>query len=142
MDDIGISNKNGGGTLLPYIHFPPSFYPVSNAISADKWPRYPGGDERLLQDRSEIVVNQIDYLGGATRGFAYCYVAPGSVMHGDLATLLDRQVKLTAKVDGQEIAGGAKSWRNAGFNLHSFFERDEYYFTVFELSIESTRGDV
>jgi hypothetical protein len=142
MDDIGISNKDGGGTLLPFIRFPPSLYPVSNAISADKWPRYPGGDVRLLPDRAEIVVNQVDYLNGTTRGLAYCDVAPGSVIHGDLAEALDRQVKLTAKVDGQEIAGGAKSWRGAGFNLRSFFERDEYYFTVFELSIESTRGDV
>jgi hypothetical protein len=122
--------------------YPPPFYPVSSTISADKWASYPGSNAELLAGRSEIVVNQIDYLDEKTRGFAYCYADPGSFVGGELAERLYRDVDLLARVDDQRIAGGAKSWRNAGSNLHSFFERDEYFFTVFELYIDSVRGDV
>jgi hypothetical protein len=141
IDDAGIANRGGGG-MLGSRRYPSSFYPVANAISADKWSSYPGGDASLIARGSEIVVNQIDFLNGAARGFAYCYADPGFVIHGALANRLDRDVGLIAQVDGVQIAGGAKSWRNTSSNLHSFFDRDEYYFTAFEIYIDSVRGDV
>jgi hypothetical protein len=141
MGDQGVANRHGSGTIRPE-GYAPSFYPVSNGISANKWQTRPGGDASLLANVSEVIVNQVDMLNGATRGFAYCYADPGLVIHGPLAERLDREIDLVRRVDDEPIYGGAKSWRGTSFNLHSFFERDEYYFRALEFFIDSVRGDV
>lgn len=141
MDAQGIANRDGGGTLRSG-KYPPSFYPVSSEISADKWERYPGSDSKLIADRREVIVNQVDFLESQARGFAYCYADPGFVMDGELANLLSRNIDLVARVDDRAVAGGARGWRNASSNLNGFFERDEYVFVVFQIDIQSVRGDV
>jgi hypothetical protein len=141
MDDQGVANRKGGG-MIQRKRYPPSFYPVSSTISADKWSSYPGARADLIPEAKGLVVNQIDFTDEATRGFGYCYVDPGYVIHGELGERLDREADLLARVDTQMIAGGAKWWRGTGVNLPFFFERDEYFFRSYELLIDSMRGDV
>jgi len=142
MDDLGIANRNGGGIVHPFKRYPPSFYPVSSAISADKWPGDPDRSAERTAMPSEVIVNQVHYSDGRARGFAYCYASPGFLIHGELAERLSREVILIARVDDALIAGGAKDWTSTEANLQSFFERDEYYFISFQLWIDSVRGDV
>jgi hypothetical protein len=142
MDDLGIANRNGGGIVHPFKRYPPSFFPVSSAISADKWPGDPDRSAERAAKPLEIIVNQVDYLDGRARGFAYCYASPGFLIHGELAEWLSREAVLIARVDDVPVTGGGKDWRSTEANLQSFFERDEYYFKAFELWIDSVRGGV
>ena len=80
----------------------------------------------------------IDYRGGETRGFAYCYARafPGPELQVDLAPK-----RLLGRIDGLDVtteraAGGpyvAPLW---------LMERDEAVFHFFRFYLESTRGDV
>lgn len=141
MDDQGVANRKGGG-MIQRKRYPPSFYPVSSEISAEKWAAYPGSDPEVRPRSAALVVNQVDVMNGANRGFAYCFIDPGYVISGDLGKRLDRDFSLAALVDDMPIVGGAKSWRNSSSNLPTFFEGDEYYFQAYEFFIDSVRGDV
>jgi hypothetical protein len=129
-DEIGIAKTTGGGSI-GFKLYAPSFYPVSSSISSDKWQNQPDDYDEVVGDRKEIIVNQIDYLNAATRGFAYCYADLGAVISGELAYRLDREVGRVARVDEEVVAGGTNSWRSAALNLPSFFERGEYVFFDF-----------
>jgi hypothetical protein len=141
IDDRGIMRVKGGGNVDPGTNPPiaPSFYPARSEISADNWPAPPDEARWVVAGKQKIVTDQIDFKGGASRGFAYCYTSNPPIHD---RSIIDGIPERVAQVDGSQIIGATRYWGDPAVITGFFFERDEFYFSLREFNIESTRGDV
>ncbi len=140
-DNRGVGTAEGGGMLGTRIGERPiasSFYPVASDFSANKWP-VPSRwiDHARLQER--MVMREV-LRGADHRGFGYCYnwiyTAPASEVHELL-----KSKPTVSQVRSEPIVGIPNEYRGID-GLPVFYERDEYYFELMDMSIDSTRGDV
>ena len=138
MADRGVANRNKGGTLYRN-GYPPSFYPASSGLSAEKWDDDPDKNPNSAKGRSEYLISQVDVLEGAHRGFAYCYIPPGQIISGELSGYLSKTAKLVSRVDGEEVSGVERWWMRPALEL---YEKDEFIFVLDKLYLDSMRGDV
>ena len=137
--DYGVSRRKGKGAMS-YI-YPPSFYPVSTDLSADKWPARPNGLTESLRGREEFIVSQVDVEEGSHRGFAYCYDPPLHIIGvgNQLSNFLSHDAHLRSRVDASEIVGLRRDWTKVA---QEFFERDEFLFVPTAIWLDSVTGDV
>ncbi|UVK36344.1 hypothetical protein LHFGNBLO_003254 [Mesorhizobium sp. AR10] len=138
LADRGVPNRMGGGTIGTK-RYPPSFYPVASAISADKWPSKPQENSSLPIADGSVIVSAVDVDGGRHRGFAYCYDPPLRSMYKKNLDYLDSKALLIHDVDDIPIANLPRVWK---VPVTSFVENLDFLFLHFEFWIDSMRGDV
>jgi hypothetical protein len=144
--DSGLMRRNGGGLITLYPSKPisstavsPAFYPVANEFR-HPWPADPKERTAYLAGLDKIAVADLDFRGGFTKGFAYCFThwVP-SAERGVPEWMASKRI--IGRVDGEDIVpnraiGGV--WAEPSW----LFEHDEYVFLLFQVYLTSTRGDV
>jgi hypothetical protein len=140
----GLATRAGGGLVSPYHehNFPGAYYPAANDDRVDKWPLDPQGRTSYLAAHDRFAYVDIDFRGGAMRGFAYCAsrVNPGDVASDKASEFVGSLAgkRTFGRVDGEEIFQKRKPSPIEPW----IFERDDYVLRFFKINLESTRGDV
>lgn len=137
--DRGLANRVGGGMVSEsrLNLFPPSLYPATDDYQAQRWPADRSQWTSFLAGRDVFVTSDLDFRHGEMRGFAYCSVDPRRAISEEITTAIAQKPKVF-RVDGQNVV----SKRSAVGSVIWIFERDEYVFRLFDISLGSTRGDV
>jgi hypothetical protein len=129
--------RRGNALSDPDRRYAASYYPAASDYRIDRWPTDPKDWPSYAASRHELADVDIDFRGGSTRGFAYCYDGVESELDPESKnSIIGRRV--TGHVDGQSIV--SKRTPDGGPVL--ILERDEYFFIHFQFYLESTRGDV
>jgi hypothetical protein len=141
--DFGFPTRAGGGVLhvsasARRTRFPPAYYPAMSDYRLDAWPRDRAEWPGYVAAKDKFVNVDIQTGGGALRGFAHCFTR--NVAPNDAAWTSALKKTLVGSVDGHEIAGQSRPGPAVAPIL--IFERDEYVLRFFEITLESTRGDV
>ena len=138
--NLGLPTRRGGGV----IHgsggsFPPSYYPNIGSWIALPWPTDPpSAAQAILRDGPRVEAS-IDFREGATRGFAFCRSKVED--YGAFAAHLRKPA--TDLVDGGEVVRVPADPRgNSLTGPRVIVERDQFVFILFQIFLESTRGDV
>ncbi len=146
----GIIRRSGGGVIQPPVNQRQmaiaSYYPLLSDRRAGKWPLKMDEWPEFITKNSPFMGENIDYRGGATRGFAYCYrMQTGDPGAQDLKKQREMQslrvgAAALREVDGITVVGAPKT---LGSDMLTFFEGDEFFFRKVNVGISSaTRGDV
>jgi hypothetical protein len=133
------------------IVFPPSYYPDIGAWVSLPWPSDPAAAAQAILADGPRIGASIDFRGGATRGFAYCYSHPAAfpinakppVTDPSHPPLLYMKKPASDRVDGIEVVQVPPDPR--GHILMGpplIVERDEFIFQSFNIGLYSTRGGV
>jgi hypothetical protein len=117
-----------------------SYYPASNDYRLDLWPANRNDWLNYIATRDKIAAIDVDYRDGKTRGFAYCFVSGGGGTTAEFKAALESK-QVAGRVDGKYVVSKRTSF-NASVMPFWIHERDDYVFTFFSFSLESTRGDV
>jgi hypothetical protein len=132
--DFGLPTRGGGGlvTTKRGSLFPPAYYPSSDDRRTDRWPANIDQRPEYLAALAQFAFFAVEHRGGLMRGFAYCFA------HVPIANAQWQLLrgKIVNRVDGEQVVSKRPSsgaW---------IFDRDEYVFRLFQMGLESTRGDV
>src|SRR5580658_1346763 len=131
--DRGLARR----TAAPNRLFPPSVYPATGDNQAQRWPADPTEWASFVAAKQVFVTSDLDFRGSQTRGFAYCSAVSRVPMAERLEQDLDQKPRVM-RVDSHDVV----SKRPAAFTGAWIFERDEYVFYDYQISLESTRGDL
>jgi hypothetical protein len=131
--DRGLARR----TATPNQLFPPSVYPATGDDKAHRWPADPMEWPSFVATKQVFVTSDLDFGGGQTRGFAYCSAVSRVPIAEKLEQALDQKPRMM-RVDRHDVV----SKRPAAFTGIWMFERDEYVLWHFQISLESTRGDL
>jgi len=143
--DFGAPTHTGNGLIGPKGIYPPSVYPDLGAwVSRPPAERMNEGALEILRNGPRVLAS-IDFRGGQTKGFAYCWSPPSSLLSSGGYTGTEREAILgsyndmspVSLVDGTRIASS-----EPGATPAYIVERDEYLFRTFQISLDSTRGGV
>jgi hypothetical protein len=136
--DLGVPTRAGGGLVSSVRgnRFPAAYYPTSNDFRLNQRPADHKDWANYINAHGKLAEMSIDFRGGLTKGFAYCYVR---AVPGDNEFLKSVGAERTlARVDGKDVFT-KRANLSAPFWI---FERDEYRFDFFRVYLDSTRGDV
>jgi hypothetical protein len=136
--DAGFPTRTGGGMVsaMRGKNFAGAYYPATYDDRADKWPNDPQEKARYFATHETFDYADIDFRGGRTKGFAYC-----ATRVGFSRAALYRKLTV-ARVDDKTI------WRSPSrpLNIPSLpdyvFERNEFVFLHFNVTLGPSRGDV
>jgi hypothetical protein len=142
--DFGFPTRAGGGVLhagasARRTRFPPAYYPAASDYRLDRWPQSRADWPGYVAAQDKFAGVDIDRRGGAMRGFAYCFTR--NVSPQDEAWLAALRKGVVGRVDGRDVASSRRAG-NAASTPALIFERDEYLLRFFDITLESTRGDV
>jgi hypothetical protein len=140
--DYGAPTRAGGGFVSATRgrEFPASYYPAANDYRIDQWPNDRKEWPAYEASRDNLSDVDVDFRGGSTRGFAYCYVGAGGATDAD-SERGERSKRIIGHVDAQAIVSKRKP--SGPYDRPSvIIERDEYMLLFFRIYLESTRGDV
>jgi hypothetical protein len=141
--DFGFPTRAGGGVVhvsasARRTRFPPAYYPVASDYRLDAWPRDRAGWLGYVAAKDKFASVDVDLRGGAMRGFAYCFTRNVSLNNEAWMNALKKGI--AGRVDGREIA--AQGRPGPALIPVLIFERDEYVLRFFDITLESTRGEV
>ena len=136
--DLGFPTRAGGGLAAPSRGgmFPAALYPADSDFRLGRWPIDPNEWTSYIGARQRLAEVAVDFRGGLTKGFAYCYSdasPPKKHLMKDLAGK-----RSVARIDGEHVHSTRRDFSTPFW----IFERDEYAFRLTRISLESTRGDV
>jgi hypothetical protein len=138
--DLGLPTRTGGGLVSTSRgnRFAEACYPAASDYRVDKWPASNDQRRSYLAGQDHVADMHINFRGGSTRGFAYCFTR--AFPDDDLKDSLvgKRRVGL---VDG-EVVFAARAPGGPSFVPMWILERDEFALHFFRIYLESTRGDV
>jgi hypothetical protein len=137
--DRGLANRVGGGMIAQsrVNLFSPTIYPATDDYQAHRWPADRSQWPSFVARKPVFVTSDLDFRHGQTRGFAYCSVNPRTSADQDVNAAIARKPKVF-RVDGQNVLSKPR----AVDGVIWIFERDEYVFVGFDISLGSTRGEV
>lgn len=138
--DLGLATRTGGGLISRSRGnlFPPSIYPATDDYQAHRWPADWAQWTQFLAAKNVAVRTDVDFRDGRLRGFAYCSTLMRLPVEEQRVWGAIREKPPVSRVDGHDVI----SKRPASDGLIWIFQRDDYVFRIFEISLESTRGDV
>jgi hypothetical protein len=146
--DNGLPRRAGGGLINDHPSTPttavsPAYYPTYDDGRSDRGPTDPKAWPAYLASLDSIATANVDFRGGLTKGFAYCYAfryRPGEVIDDEVKKkIADKHI--VGKVDGENIVS-QRMFSSPWYEPGSFLEQDEYLFSSFQIYLGSTRGDV
>jgi len=141
----GMSTRAGGGLISApkQVYFPGAYYPMASDFRVGKWPEDAAGWESYVAQNATPVTATVDFRGGQTRGFAYCFRRSRTYLPKDLNGKLTGYTgpRVIARVDEQDVVSN-QSPILATVGPPSIFESDEYEFRLFQFGLATHGGDV
>lgn len=137
--DRGLATRSGGGLVSGSRggFFPPSLYPETDDYQVHRWPAERAQWFDFLAAKDVFVTSDLDFRRGQSRGFAYCSSDVRSAGDEKLGAAIAQKPKVF-RVDGQTVVSKHPPIASGAW----IFERDEHVLYHFQISLESTRGDV
>jgi len=143
--DYGMPTRRGGGLVNVFaknrtIRHPGAYYPAASDFRSDTWPADRSGWAAYVKAHGTFADADIDFRGGLTRGFAYCFAMREGMLDNEWREIV-RRGGVVARVDGQDLVSSRAPWSGAS-SPFLILERDEYMFLVLRVGLGSPRGDV
>jgi hypothetical protein len=139
--DYGMPTRRGGGIIDGSgLLFPAAYYPAANDFRSDRWPTDRSQWPAYVAAHETFADADIDFRGGATKGFAYCFAMREGMLDPHWRDIVHRKA-IVARIDGQDVVSNRAPWLGASRPI-LLLDRDEYAFIVLYFGLGSPRGDV